>query len=347
MTCQEVVDYMNRYLDGDLDEHERMLLMEHLKQCPDDQELFERLKQLSGELEELPKVSPPFSLVDSILPQLAEIDEHREAKAAALASLEAIDEEEAAAADREEQELPARSRRSGTVPNTRFNKRFRIWTGSLAAVAAAAVILVLAPWGTDIRQQLALDGGATTKTAQNSGTATSEMMENQQELRSMNDNFDALDGNKVHTSTESNQTNEEFDVELRRNPSSYPTGGGEGSTTYPDPDGNPVQKNGMMPGFSGPSLDKSDQRGESSGLLPLIAASPNDEYSYSINNAWVVIQKKDGSKQFDHTFEGSVSNPVWSSDSRELTVTVLAGDGSEIHYKIDAAKGSFEQSKTR
>ncbi|TMV45655.1 zf-HC2 domain-containing protein [Paenibacillus mesophilus] len=74
MNCHEVMELMQRDLDLDLNDSEHEAMMAHLQQCPDCAEMFSRLQQLSQELANLPKVAPPFSLVDSILPQLAEID---------------------------------------------------------------------------------------------------------------------------------------------------------------------------------------------------------------------------------------------------------------------------------
>ncbi|WP_274520453.1 zf-HC2 domain-containing protein [Paenibacillus beijingensis] len=68
------MDDMQRQLDGDLDERESDILMAHLQNCPECSEMFDRLQRLSQELEQLPKVMPPFSLVDAIMPKLAEID---------------------------------------------------------------------------------------------------------------------------------------------------------------------------------------------------------------------------------------------------------------------------------
>lgn len=74
MNCQEVMELMQRQLDGDLNSHEEDELHAHLAQCADCVQMFERLQRLSDELTQLPKVVPPYSLVDAILPQLAEID---------------------------------------------------------------------------------------------------------------------------------------------------------------------------------------------------------------------------------------------------------------------------------
>jgi hypothetical protein len=74
MKCQEVMMYMQRQLDGDLTPNEEDELHAHLMHCLDCAEMFERLQALSDELSQLPKVMPPFSLVDAILPQLLEMD---------------------------------------------------------------------------------------------------------------------------------------------------------------------------------------------------------------------------------------------------------------------------------
>lgn len=74
MKCQEVMEYMQRHLDADLSEEENKMMQEHLEDCSSCAEMFERLNKLSEELVNLPKVSPPESIVDSILPRIEEID---------------------------------------------------------------------------------------------------------------------------------------------------------------------------------------------------------------------------------------------------------------------------------
>ncbi|MEI0738159.1 zf-HC2 domain-containing protein [Paenibacillus sp. JTLBN-2024] len=81
MKCPEVVEWMHRYLDYDLSEEETVQLYEHLKHCPECTETFRMLKSLSRDLEDLPKVTPKFSIVDAIMPQLEAIDQARQEKA--------------------------------------------------------------------------------------------------------------------------------------------------------------------------------------------------------------------------------------------------------------------------
>lgn len=86
MTNQEVNEYMQRFLDDDLSEEELEALTEHIRLTPASAILFERLQRLDSELEQLPKVIPPISIVDSILPQLelSGLSEHSPVAEAAI-----------------------------------------------------------------------------------------------------------------------------------------------------------------------------------------------------------------------------------------------------------------------
>ncbi|NDI33764.1 anti-sigma factor family protein [Chengkuizengella sediminis] len=75
MKCQEVIQLMQRDLDGDLNKEEHQQMIDHISDCHSCTEMFERLKNVSIELEQLPQVTPPVSIVDQILPQLEEIDQ--------------------------------------------------------------------------------------------------------------------------------------------------------------------------------------------------------------------------------------------------------------------------------
>jgi len=77
MNCDEVMEYMQRHLDNDLSEKEQNAMFAHLESCFSCKEMFERLNRLSDELVSLPKVTPPYSIVDSILPRLEALDRER------------------------------------------------------------------------------------------------------------------------------------------------------------------------------------------------------------------------------------------------------------------------------
>lgn len=73
MTCDEMKDAMQRDLDGDLTAEERQRMRGHLLNCPRCVPLYERLCRLSSQLERLPKVQPPYSVVDALLPRLEQM----------------------------------------------------------------------------------------------------------------------------------------------------------------------------------------------------------------------------------------------------------------------------------
>ncbi|MPY19559.1 zf-HC2 domain-containing protein [Paenibacillus glucanolyticus] len=77
MNCQEVVERMHRYLDRDLTSDETAEMYQHIALCPMCAETFNILKSLNRELEDLPAVTPPVSLVDAIMPRLDAIDRDR------------------------------------------------------------------------------------------------------------------------------------------------------------------------------------------------------------------------------------------------------------------------------
>lgn len=74
MKCAEVMEWMHRYLDHDLSQDEMIEMFRHIDNCPSCAEVLDRLSMLSEQLEQLPDVKPPFSLVDSIMPQLDKLE---------------------------------------------------------------------------------------------------------------------------------------------------------------------------------------------------------------------------------------------------------------------------------
>ena len=105
MTCDEGRELIQHSIDSDLDSQETVLMNEHIRTCPDCAAFLERMTLLSKNLAELPRVAPPFSLVDAILPKLEIIDaEARVAEARAAQTGNVVPEEPA--------ELPRRRNRS-------------------------------------------------------------------------------------------------------------------------------------------------------------------------------------------------------------------------------------------
>ncbi|TVY00498.1 anti-sigma factor family protein [Cohnella terricola] len=124
MNCQEVMELMQRYVDGDLDEQETSLMMDHTGQCPDCAAMLVRLQKLSSELEQLPRVVPKFSIVDSIMPELERLH------------IEATDEGQETSGSRDASPAPIRS-----------NRPSRHLFGKVAGTVAAGVIAGLLLFG--------------------------------------------------------------------------------------------------------------------------------------------------------------------------------------------------------
>lgn len=127
MNCQEVMEFMQRQLDDDLDESEREVLMNHTRHCPDCAAMFERLKLLSAELTSLPKVVPSYSLVDAIMPQLERIELFGQPEAATELSSPSIV---------ESAETSRRVKRGRRWPS------LRVMSGVIAAGIVAGLFLV-------------------------------------------------------------------------------------------------------------------------------------------------------------------------------------------------------------
>lgn len=70
MKCSEALEYIQRKLDDDLLHSEEEQLRSHLSACVSCQEQYDKFVNVSSQLEALPKVTPPHSIVDSILPEL-------------------------------------------------------------------------------------------------------------------------------------------------------------------------------------------------------------------------------------------------------------------------------------
>lgn len=131
MNCQEVMELMQRQLDDDLNDTENAQLMTHMHHCPDCEAMYERLRMLSAELTSLPKVTPSYSLVDAILPELERIDKQNGA-------------DDSATSESAEGELSGVERRSSRQTMKPSSAPVR-WTflRSIAGVVAASVVVGL------------------------------------------------------------------------------------------------------------------------------------------------------------------------------------------------------------
>jgi len=119
----EVADLIQRDLDGDLSDEEKSLLLALVQQNPEFQLKYGRMQKVNSDLAALPPVAPPFSIVDSILPNL---NEELDANIAAPVTSAAIP-----VLERKKQ--VATPVRRGVLP---------IWLTKVGSVTAAACLLL-------------------------------------------------------------------------------------------------------------------------------------------------------------------------------------------------------------
>ncbi|MBY0216412.1 anti-sigma factor [Paenibacillus illinoisensis] len=156
MKCEEVVEWMHRYLDHDLGDAETAQMLQHVAQCPECAENFSLLRALSRELEDLPQVTPKFSLVDAIMPQLDAIDEARREQSSTV------------------QEMTPVPAAFENLQRSSERKPKQKWLNSMVGrmsmgAAAAAVVLGVAIWGyepekVENAESMMLSSGSTQET---------------------------------------------------------------------------------------------------------------------------------------------------------------------------------------
>ncbi|MFJ9497692.1 hypothetical protein [Brevibacillus centrosporus] len=127
MTNEEIWEWMQRDLDGDLSPTEQDALFNLIRKDSDLQLKYNRLKTVSQQLEQLPPVVPSFSIVDSILPRL-------ESAAAVPAASSTLNEEV----------LPTLEvKRKQTSPSVSKKwKKTNVWLASIGSTAVAACLLI-------------------------------------------------------------------------------------------------------------------------------------------------------------------------------------------------------------
>lgn len=128
MTDDELWEWMQRDLDKDLTPEEQQVLYTILAKEPLLQQKYKRLQQVSQRLAELPPVTPPFSIVDSILPQLE--------SAAATPAAKAVGSRETLPAAEVKRVSSAQS------AGSREQSRVFVWFARLGSVAVAASLFI-------------------------------------------------------------------------------------------------------------------------------------------------------------------------------------------------------------
>lgn len=129
----EVMELIQRDLDNDLNELEKERLQQLLHRDPQLQLVYARLRRVSDQLANLPPVSPPYSLVDAILPRL---------EAAARPADEASHHRDGQAVPR----LIARTHVSAPVAPRSSARTFPAWLAKAGTGAVAAALLGILLW---------------------------------------------------------------------------------------------------------------------------------------------------------------------------------------------------------
>ncbi|PAD30851.1 anti-sigma factor family protein [Paenibacillus sp. 7523-1] len=185
MKCEEVVEWMHRYLDHDLGDAETAQMLQHVAQCPECAENFSLLRALSRELEDLPQVTPKFSLVDAIMPQLDAIDEARKEQSSTI------------------QEMTPVPAAFENLQRSSERKPKQKWLNSMVGrmsmgAAAAAVVLGVAIWGyepekVENAESMMLSSGSTQETGAVDQNPLSRELENDESFSPQNNSDPLMD----------------------------------------------------------------------------------------------------------------------------------------------------------
>ncbi|RCX22729.1 putative zinc finger protein [Fontibacillus phaseoli] len=233
MKCPEAVEWMHRYIDHDLNEEESSVLFEHMQNCPECSEKFAILNELSAKLEELPKVTPRFSLVDSILPQLDVIDRARREEGSAAEDVAGT-----MVAAESTDEL-SRSRRERPV--RRSSRAYRTGAFGLAAAVILGVFIY------QYEPKTMPDAEIASRVAFDSNSSTADRSSSSETEESA-DNFSKQDGGETGPIMQEDHNTPAADESLKssgngaggesKSDSSNGGSGGSQETTTPDRSGN-------------------------------------------------------------------------------------------------------------
>jgi len=361
MNCQEGMEYMQRQLDGDLDERESEALISHTRHCQQCAAMFERLQLLSAGLENLPKVTPPYSIVDAILPRLAE-----------LPAVEAV---QAPVGEKRQKQAER------VVPVKRWTDRFsmRAFGGVIAAGVVVGLFLVTyQPDGTAKNDASLFDASAANM-AMDSGEQSSSS-----EIQPAPDGSELKAEEEVTTSSAKRNASEPEDKAAEPRSSSIAesdnnSGGsadqGQGKSgtyfvreqqeTNPEADSKPSKGNSPnydygitkepSPESSGGSSGEYGNAGEENevinkqGILGTNnpqeeGLSPDEKYrAVVVQNELYVYSVADNRLLFkSEPVSGGVGAIVWAADSKTLTYEARSDSGGVQKFIVDPEAGTSQ-----
>jgi len=373
MNCQEVMEYMQRELDGDLDERETEILMTHTRHCPECSTVFERLKLLSAGLDNLPKVTPSYSLVDAIMPKLLELQAAQSAESAA----------DPVHADETEVFAPRRRQ----TPERRKNRfSYRIMGGVVAAGIVVGLVFITNPFqglnSTNSKNDSALTADMSSADTASEGrlystesAMNSNAPKSNDEVRVSGNSGGASQGISAQDqmSPDSAGSPSSDSMQNKENPTAKGNAGSDSSVKGDqksssgggsDQDVKGQLKsnsaNGSMSGNAGgqsdapsgqkaplPSLAAPDpnanntesDKGLAAAIPDPIVPSPDKRYAAAVVDAALQIYTTaDNVKIFQGVKRDSgITNLSWSADSKTFTYETSAADGKKQVYIVDLA----------
>lgn len=303
MKCPEAVEWMHRYLDGDLSVEESDLLIAHLRSCDDCAEAFGLLKHLSDNLYQLPDVTPKYSIVDSILPRLQEIDRARA--------------EEGSALEMTEPQVPLmRTVQSRTKKPKRSSfwqrSSSRTWVGGVAAAAAILGLFIYQHEPTTVpNAEIASTATSSSHmeksiTDENSaGSAASDMVA---PSVTQEQTAKSTDG----AASRADSVNGETKTELKAEISSNDNGKSNDSASAPKQEGS------KHPSSVAEKKTQQSQKKESSAIPNKNTATTSPDSS-SVNESTSSSDKVDAKKPADT--QGSQENQIAEAPDKKVTAT--------------------------
>lgn len=353
MNCEEVMELMQRSLDGDLDSAETSRMHEHIQACPECAALYDRLTRLSDNLAKLPRVTPSISIVDSILPRLEEIELRP------------------AAADE------SRSDDARPLPNraaSRPRRLYRRVAGAIAAGIAAGLLIVALPQlrpshsDQDASYDSASLSGANNPAASSSASASADSDENRMSLK-----FSGPVGDSAAASSDAaangapGASASPFAVNgggIAAEPQSTSAGGEEptpenGTMQPVERDVAPALKDKGAPKTGSGPAESAQPTGEAGGqaLAPAdgdvkgftstaasasVWNSPDGKYAAKVeDDRLTVSETANGSVVFqsDPHPDSEIADVVWDGDSAALHYAWTDASGSQVRLVWTAATG--------
>ncbi len=352
MSCQEMLELMQRQLDEELTDEEDERWTAHSRHCPDCREKLERLKLLSLELSSLPKVTPAFSLVDAIMPELERID--------GLNQIEATDKK-----IKLEQE---RLNRQQLHKKKRMNL-WKTWGGVAAAAAVCGIFVGTYVFGPKVNvSDHSLPLAAQNMTASDLANSdqpvhqTARISDDQRgEVMTESFNVEKYKEMGLQPPTSENEksveTNEprvgavvDQDVQIT---GKNDTVAGGGHTPVPTFD---MRVNVSNDGASNDQefVDQFSSTSNEEGKLSAGNAvsndsvvSPNTEMIAHIKNYRVIIEDSKGQHVFIESTRknGAILNLEWAEDSTKLYYEVHLERGAINKYVIDLSTGEEQHAR--